>query len=344
METKLYSHVFYRDDPHIEEAAEIIRKGGLVAFPTETVYGLGANALDPAAVAKIFEAKGRPVDNPLIAHISKFDEIRRLVKSIPREAELLAQRFWPGPLTIILPAAPSVPKEVTAGLPTVAIRLPGHPIARALIKAAGVPIAAPSANSSGRPSPTTALHVYEDMCGKIDAILDGGRSGVGLESTIVTLAERKPKLLRPGGVSLEDLEMVLGEVEVDKAVREKLAENEKPLAPGMKYRHYAPAAPMTLIVGDPEKSMMKIRELAGEEDGVLCFDEYFFRFGNVKYIRGFGHSSHPEEQAVRLFKVLRSFDTLPVRHIYAQCPEEKGIGLAVVNRLKKASGFSIIEV
>ena len=344
MKTKLFSHVVSEDDPRIAEAAKIIRGGGLVAFPTETVYGLGANALDPAAVRKIFLAKGRPADNPLIAHISSFEEIRRLVRVLPESAEALSKRFWPGPLTIILPAAPCVPPEVTAGLPTVGVRLPAHPIARALIREASVPIAAPSANSSGKPSPTSALHVFEDMCDRIDAILDGGRSGVGVESTIVSLASGKPKLLRPGGISLEQLQSVLGEVDVDKAVREKLAEGERPLAPGMKYRHYAPKAPMTLVMGDPEKSLLKIRELAGPEDGIICFDEYFFRFGNTKYIRGFGHSCHPEEQAARLFKILRSFDTLPVRHIYSQCPEEKGIGLAVVNRLKKASGFSIIQV
>lgn len=344
METILFSHITDKHDPRIAEAAKIIREGGVVAFPTETVYGLGANALDPAAVKKIFAAKGRPADNPLIAHIADFDDIRRLVSVLPPEVEMLAKRFWPGPLTIILPAAPCVPKEVTAGLPTVGIRIPAHPIARAFIRAAGVPIAAPSANSSGRPSPTTTTHVYEDMFGKIEAILDGGRSGVGVESTIVTLATKRPRLLRPGGVSLEELEEVLGRVDVDKAVREKLAEDEKPEAPGMKYRHYAPAAPMTLIVGEAEKSFLKIRELAGAEDGIICFDEYFFRFKNTEYIRGFGHSSHPEEQARKLFRILRSFDSLPVKHIYAQCPEEKGIGLAVANRLKKAAGFSIINV
>ncbi len=344
MQTLLFSHIVDPADPQIAVAARIIREGGVVAFPTETVYGLGANALDPLAVRKIFAAKDRPADNPLIAHIADFDAVRKLTTTLPRELELLAERFWPGPLTIILPAAPCVPKEVTAGLSTVGVRLPAHPIARALIRAAGVPIAAPSANRSGKPSPTTATHVYEDMFGRIDAIVDGGRSGVGVESTIVSLAGATPRLLRPGGVSLEELEDVLGRVDVDKAVREKLAEGEKPAAPGMKYRHYAPIAPMTLVVGDPEKSMLKIRELAGPQDGIICFDEYFFRFKNTEYIRGFGHSSHPEEQAQRLFRVLRSFDSLPVRHIYSQCPSEDGIGLAVVNRLKKAAGFSIIEV
>lgn len=344
MHTQFFAHINGPSDPRISDAAEIIRSGGLVAFPTETVYGLGANALDPDAVRRIFSAKGRPADNPLIAHISEFEEIRRLVSALPPEAELLAEKFWPGPLTIILPVAPSVPKEVTAGLPTVGVRLPANDIARALIKESGVPIAAPSANSSGKPSPTTAMHVYDDMCGRIEAVLDGGRSGVGVESTIVSLAGGTPKLLRPGGISLEQLESLLGKVEVDKAVREKLGDNEKPLAPGMKYRHYAPKAPMTLVVGDPEKTIKRIMELAGPNDGVICFDEYFFRVTGTPYVRGFGHSSHPEEQAKRLFRILRSFDCLPVEQIYSQCPEEKGIGLAVANRLKKAAGFSIISV
>ena len=326
----------------IPAAAEILRRGGLLGLPTETVYGLGANGLDPAAVAAIFAAKGRPQDNPLILHIPGPEWLERYCTQIPPQAYRLAERFWPGPLTLILKRRPCVPDAVTAGLDTVGMRCPDHPVARAILTAAGVPVAAPSGNTSGRPSPTCAAHMLEDMQGKIDAIVDGGPCTVGVESTIVDLTLTPPRLLRPGGVSLEQLEEVLGEVAVDPAVRRRMADGERPRAPGMKYRHYAPQAPVTVVRGEPAATAAYIREQAEQGAGVICFAEYAGTYPGRR-VRSLGPAADKAEQARRVFDALRSFDGTPVERIWAQCPDEGELGLAVCNRLNKAAGFHIVE-
>lgn len=340
METILFSEA---SRENIDAAAEIIRRGGLVGIPTETVYGLGANALDAEAVLHIFEAKGRPQDNPLIIHIPEVGWLERYCESVPESAYRLAERFWPGPLTMILPRKPVVPLRTTGGLETVGVRCPDHPITLEIIRAADVPIAAPSGNTSGRPSPTTAAHMMEDMSGKIDAIFDGGASSVGVESTIIDLTVTPPRLLRPGGLPLEALEEVLGEVAVDKAVTQKLADGERPRAPGMKYRHYAPKAPVTVVTGDPEAAAEYIRAHARPGSGVICFEEFVSLFGDCT-VRSLGSLTDKGEQARRVFDDLRFFDSTEVTEIYAQCPDPAGLGLAVRNRLQKAAGFCVVEV
>lgn len=331
----------------VNAAAAILRAGGLVGIPTETVYGLGANGLDPAAVSRIFEAKGRPQDNPLILHVPSAEWLARYCRGIPASAYSLAERFWPGPLTMILPRRDIVPDEVTAGLDTVGMRCPAHPVCRAIIAAAGVPVAAPSGNTSGRPSPTTAQHMLEDMDGKIEAIVDGGPSSVGVESTIIDLTCTPPRLLRPGGITLEQLRSVLGEVAVDPAVTRLMGAGEKPRAPGMKYRHYAPKAPVTVVAGDPARSAAYIAAHAGAADGVICFDEFlplFTKQSEARPVMDLGPAADMEEQARHIFDALRAFDHTDVAAIWAQCPDSKGIGLAISNRLNKAAGFHIIEV
>lgn len=325
----------------IETAAAILREGGLVGIPTETVYGLGASGLNPDAVRRIFEAKGRPQDNPLILHIPDETWLERYCRNIPPAAYTLAEKFWPGPLTMILRRRENVPNAVTAGLDTVGVRCPDHPVTLAIIRAAGVPVAAPSGNLSGRPSPTCAAHMAEDMDGRIDAIVDGGPCGVGVESTIVDLTTSIPRLLRPGGLPLESLEEVLGEVAVDKAVTAPLAAGEKPRAPGMKYRHYAPQAPVTVVTGDGAATAAYIRRQAGANAGVICFTEYQEQFPGCT-VRSIGPAGDRGEQARRVFDALRSFDGTSVTAIFAQCPGEEGLGLAVANRLKKAAGFQIV--
>ena len=325
----------------IEAAAAILRAGGLVGIPTETVYGLGANGLDPAAVRRIFEAKGRPQDNPLILHIPDPSWLERYCRDVPAAARRLAEQFWPGPLTMILPRRALVPDEVTCGLETVGVRCPDHPVTLAIIRAAGVPVAAPSGNRSGRPSPTCARHMLEDMEGRIQAVVDGGPCGVGVESTIVDLTLPVPRLLRPGGLPLEALEAVLGHVDVDRAVTAPLSPGEKPRAPGMKYRHYAPQAPVTVVTGDGAATAAYIRRQAGANTGVICFTEYRDRFPGCT-VRSIGPAGDRGEQARRVFDALRSFDGTPVTAIFAQCPGEEGLGLAVANRLKKAAGFQIV--
>ena len=292
------------DESAIKTAADLILQGEVVGMPTETVYGLAANALNGDAVAKIFRAKGRPQDNPLIVHIADFEQIYDLCPAVPPQAKLLAEAFWPGPLTMIVPKGDCIPNEVSCGLDTVGIRLPSHPLARDLIRAAGVPLAAPSANTSGRPSTTTAEHVLRDMDGKIAAILDGGPCGVGVESTVVTLALDKPRLLRPGGITLEQLKTVLGEVEVDRALFEKIGDDVKVSAPGMKYRHYAPKAPVTVVRGDPQKTADYIAEHINGPTGVLCFDEYQDRFPTCA-VECFGSQSDLAAQAREVFDRLR---------------------------------------
>lgn len=326
----------------IDEAAAILRRGGLLGIPTETVYGLGANGLDPDAVHRIFEAKGRPQDNPLILHVPDESWLARYCRDVPDSAYALARRFWPGPLTMILPRREIVPDVVTAGLDTVGMRCPNHPVTLAIIRSAGAPVAAPSGNRSGRPSPTCAAHMLEDMDGRIDAIVDGGACGVGVESTIIDLTGPTPRLLRAGGLPLEALREALGEVQLDKAIVAPLSAGEKPKAPGMKYRHYAPKAPVTVVTGSGGRSAWYIRQHLGEHTGVICFDEYAGSF-TCRAVRSIGSSSDLEEQARRVFDALRSFDSTDVTEIFAQCPGDGGLGLAVANRLKKAAGFHVVD-
>ena len=335
----------YLTEKDIDRAAELLRNGGLVGIPTETVYGLGANGLNAAAVRDIFVAKGRPQDNPLILHIPNAGWLERYCQDIPEEAYRLAEKFWPGPMTMILPRKPIVPDEVTAGLDTVGMRCPAHPLCRAVIEKADVPVAAPSGNTSGRPSPTNAADMLEDMDGKIHGILDGGPCSVGVESTIIDLTCHPARLLRPGGITLEQLRSVLGEVEVDAAVTRLMGAGEKPRAPGMKYRHYAPKAPVTVVTGDPGRGAEYICEHAGDSDGVICFDEFVSSCstGN-RVVVDLGSAEDKSEQARRVFAALRHFDHTGVTAIWAQCPDTSDIGLAIANRLNKAAGFHIVEV
>lgn len=330
-------------DPNaVRDAAAILRRGGLLGIPTETVYGLGADALNEDAVSRIFLAKGRPQDNPLIIHVPDASWLERYCRDVPPAAYQLAERFWPGPLTMILPRRDIVPLQTTGGLETVGVRCPNHPVTLAIIEAAGVPIAAPSGNTSGRPSPTTAAHMIEDMDGKIDGIVDGGPCTVGVESTIIDLTVTPPRLLRPGGLPLESLRQVLGEVAVDKAVTGLLAAGERPRAPGMKYRHYAPHAPVTVVTGEPERSARRIQGLLSDTAGVICFDEYAPLFpGHI--IHKLGPAADKSAQARHVFDALRTFDGTDVTEIFAQCPDDGGLGLAVANRLKKAAGFHLID-
>ena len=328
-------------EDQISAAADILRQGGLVGIPTETVYGLGANALDAEAVNKIFEAKGRPQDNPLIIHIPGPQWLPRYCEDVPPLAYTLARKFWPGPLTMILKRKPIVPDATTAGLDTVGVRCPDHQVTLSIIREAGVPVAAPSANTSGRPSCTTAADVMEDMEGKIDAVVDGGPCQVGVESTIVDLTCDPPRLLRPGGMPLEALEEVVGPLTVDKAVTEPLKDGEQPKAPGMKYRHYAPKAPVTVVTGPAEASARTIEQLAKPGDGVICFDEFADRFDR-QTVECLGPSRDKRIQAQRVFDALRAFDSKDVQQIYAQCPDSQGLGLAIGNRLKKAAGFKTV--
>ncbi len=332
-----------RDD--IEKAASIIKNGGLVAMPTETVYGLAADALNGKAVAKIFKAKGRPMDNPLIVHISDFSEIDKygLVKEIPESARKLAQHFWPGPLTIIMKRSDIIPNEVSAGLDTVAIRLPSHKTAQALIKACGAPLAAPSANISGSPSPTTAKHVLNDMQGKIDAVIDGGTSDVGVESTVITLADKTPRVLRPGGITVAQLESVLGKIEVDDAVLHSLKAGQKASSPGMKYKHYAPKANVILLKCTDEEYINYVNSKASSGSAALCCDEDI-PFLNVMCY-SLGRRNDYVQQAHRLFDLLRKIDDDNIADtIYSRLPSTQGVGLAVYNRLIRAAGFEVIDL
>ena len=341
METKIFHPE--QDKNAVAEAAAILRRGGLLGIPTETVYGLGADALNEDAVRRIYEAKGRPQDNPLIIHVPSADWLERYCQNVPPAAYRLAERFWPGPLTMILPRRDIVPLRTTGGLETVGVRCPDHPVTLAIIEAAGVPVAAPSGNTSGRPSPTTAQHMMEDMMGRIDGIVDGGPCAVGVESTIIDLTVQPPRLLRPGGLPLQALEQGLGEVAVDDAVRRKMGEGERPRAPGMKYRHYAPKAAVTVVTGPARRSATYIREHLPQGAGVICFDEYAPLFtGHI--VHRLGSVDDKLAQAQHVFDALRTFDDTDVTEIYAQCPDESGLGLAVSNRLKKAAGFHVVDV
>lgn len=337
--------IFPADDPQTPiKAAEIIRSGGLVAIPTETVYGLGANAMDEAAVAKIFIAKGRPQDNPLIIHISCVEELERYCHDIPQTAYLLAERFWPGPLTMVLPVKDCIPKRTTAGLDTVAVRCPKTAVTRALIAEAGVPIAAPSANISGKPSTTTAKHVLHDYGedGKIDAIIDGGACEVGVESTIVDLTGALPRLLRPGGVTPEELRNLLGDLEIDKAVLEQISNDTVVRAPGMKYKHYAPSAEVFIVTGSSEAAAAYVRRHFSDGDAVLCFEEElpFFEGCNPT---AYGRIADVKTLSAGLFAALRDLDRPEIKTIYARCPEGGGVAYAVGNRLKKAAAFRCVD-
>jgi L-threonylcarbamoyladenylate synthase len=326
-----------RDSGHICRAAARLREGGLVVFPTETVYGLGANALDEHAVAGSFRAKGRPADNPLIVHICTPEEIEPLVTDFPPTARRLAEAFWPGPLTIILPKSERIPAVTSGGLATVAIRMPAHPAARALIRLAGIPVAAPSANRSGSPSPTNARHCLADLSGRVDMILDGGSCAVGVESTVLSLAGEIPLLLRPGAVTIADLRQLLGEVAVDEAVTHHLEEGRVAASPGMKYQHYAPRAKVTLVHGGDEKFYSFAAENRGEHVRFLAFEEDKAALGG-DFI-AYGSAGDPAEQARRLFAALRELDEAGAQTVYARAPSAEGVGLAVYNRLLRAAAF-----
>ncbi len=336
------------DKDAVQEAGNILRQGGLVAFPTETVYGLGGDALSADSSAKIYAAKGRPSDNPLIVHISNMEALTKIVNKVPEEAYLLADKFWPGPLTMIFEKSDIVPLATTGGLNTVAVRMPSHKVARALIDAAGGYVAAPSANRSGRPSPTVAKYVIEDLDGRVEMIIDGGEVNIGLESTIIDLTGEKPMILRPGYITQTMLEEALGQVEVDKALLH--ADSDvAPKAPGMKYRHYAPKGSLTVVEGEPEKVTAYINEQLnvlkekGKKSGVIATDETanLYVADSVK-----SAGSRQDEKAVakHLFRILREFDEEEVEVMFAEAFSRKGVGQAIMNRLLKAAGHHVIQV
>jgi L-threonylcarbamoyladenylate synthase len=357
----------------MEEAATLLREGGIVAFPTETVYGLGADARSTAAVEAVFAAKGRPADNPLIVHIADRSQLTELITEIPPVALILMDEYWPGPLTIVLPLRPDVlSPRVTAGLDTVAVRMPNHPIALSLIAAAGCPVAAPSANRSGRPSPTLACHVTEDMDGRIDGVLDGGPAGVGIESTVVRVfPDGEIQVLRPGGITMEQLASVTGStvtsvmgtvVEAQSAVsprtpsetqRESMEESERPRSPGVKYAHYAPQGKLTIVRGSSPQivasqitSLLDSANADGYTTGLLTYDEHIPLYGlnPAPYVISLGSLTAPAEAAHRLYAALRVFDEKDVAYMLAEACPEVGLGEAVMNRLIKAASGRIIEL
>lgn len=333
------------DDNKISEAAEFIKAGEVVAFPTETVYGLGADGLNSTAVAKIFAAKGRPNDNPLILHIADKKDIKQLADGLTKNAEVLMEKFWPGPLTVIVKKSSVIPDAVSAGLGTVAVRFPANLYAQKLIKACGCPIAAPSANISGKPSPTNGQDVYEDMQGKIAGILDGGSCGIGLESTVVDTTEPVPVILRPGGITYEMLTEVLGAVEIDPALQGD--KNFKPKAPGMKYRHYAPKASMYLLEGEAVQYLGKFTAAAlaeGKKVGVMVSDVTAASLPKHENLICSSWGSSKEELAGKLFYLLRDFDRTMPDVILAEGVDESGLGLAVMNRMRKAAGYQLVTV
>jgi L-threonylcarbamoyladenylate synthase len=334
----------------IRIAAHIIRKGGTVAFPTETVYGLGADALNAEAVRKLFEAKRRPPDNPIIVHVAGKEDAYRLARDVPETAEKLMVRFWPGPLTLVLKRSRVVPDITVVGLDTIGIRMPKNKVALALLRESGVPIAAPSANLAGKPSPTTAQHVIEDLAGRIDAILDAGPTKIGVESTVINMTSSPPEILRPGGTPYEKLKEVLGEVRLHPLAKaEKKVRLTKAISPGMKHRHYAPEAQMVVVEGKLEKVVEKVQELAkthmakGEKVGVLATEESVFSY-EADVVKSLGSRENPTVIAKNLFGLLREFDEEKVDIIIAEGISPRGLGLAVMNRLRKASNFNIIRV
>lgn len=340
------------DRKAIQKAGKILQQGGIVAFPTETVYGLGGDALNPNSSRKIYAAKGRPSDNPLIVHICRMEDLHKIVSRIPESARKLAEAFWPGPLTMIFPKSEAVPYETTGGLDTVAVRFPSHRTAQALIDAAGGYIAAPSANTSGRPSPTLARYVVEDMDGRIDMVIDGGDIPIGVESTIVDCTVEPPMLLRPGYITAEMLSEVLGEVAQDQTMMHGDT-RERPKAPGMKYRHYAPKGDVTIYTGELEKVVERICELAarqcaaGKKVGIIATDESAQTYKNrvsKASIKSAGTRTNEETIARHLYQILREFDDEEVEVIYSEAFEESGIGQAIMNRLLKAAGHHVEQV
>lgn len=324
-------------DKALKKSAELLKSGQVVGIPTETVYGLAANAFDEDAVKKIFEAKGRPSDNPLIVHISKFEDLSDLVEEVPEKVKIMAEKFWPAPLTMIMKKSDKIPNVVSGNLDTVAIRMPKSEYARAIIENCGLPLAAPSANLSGSPSPTNAKYVFDDMNGRIPLIIDGGSCEIGVESTVISFAQDIPRLLRPGGVTLEEMTELIGEIIVDDAVLNKLEDGAVAASPGMKYKHYAPKADITIVKSDFEQFKMLCN---GEKDiTALCFDgeNEFLNCPAVSY----GDKDNGYSQSARLFDALRELDEIGAGKVYARCPDTKGMGLAVYNRLIRASGFKI---
>lgn len=337
METKLLP----ADDKGIALACQLLRQGQVVGIPTETVYGLAANALDPEAAHRIYAAKGRPSDNPLIVHIAEFQDLYPLVAHCPKLAEELADAFWPGPLTMIFPKSEKVPAATTGGMDTVAVRMPAHPAAREIIKECGLPLAAPSANLSGKPSPTKASHVYQDMQGRIPLILDGGDCQVGVESTVIAVHEDSVRLLRPGGITVEMLSEYC-DVIVDDGVLHQLKEGEKALSPGMKYKHYAPSAQVILLDGPEEAFIQYVNSHAGEGVYAMAGEQEAERLTVPTLL--FGGEHEEAEQARQLFDCLRECDEKGAKTVYARLPDSKGVGLAVLNRLLRAAGFAVISL
>ncbi|PWM57023.1 MAG: threonylcarbamoyl-AMP synthase [Subdoligranulum variabile] len=324
-------------------AARLLTQGELVALPTETVYGIAADARNGAAVRKIFEAKGRPQDNPLIVHICGMEMLQGIVAQVPDRAKKLAAAFWPGPLTMVMPRGPEVSDVTCAGLDTVGVRMPSHPVVQAVIRASGVAFAAPSANLSGKPSPTNAQDTLADMDGRLPLILDGGESSVGVESTVVSVAGGRPMLLRPGYITKEQMEAVLGEeVLVSPAILEKLKEGEVARSPGMKYKHYAPQAQVTLVRGSFENYRRYVQQHAGEGVWALCFDGEGKDLP-VPYIE-YGKNHDGVTQAHHLFTALRDLDRNGAQTVYARCPEQDGVSMAVYNRLIRAAAFRVVTV
>lgn len=336
------TQVLKPDEKALALAGELLKNGELVGMPTETVYGLAANALNGEAVENIFKAKGRPMDNPLIVHIADISQVDDLVSCFPEKAKALAKAFWPGALTIIMPCSENVPSQVTAGLNTVAVRFPSHKTALEIIKSAGVPLAAPSANLSGSPSPTTAQHVYNDLNGRIPLIIDGGESNVGLESTVITVATEVPTLLRPGGITVEQLEEVIGKINIDKGVTQMLDVNAVVASPGMKYKHYSPKAHIVILKGSKAEYINYINNCNDSSTGALCYNSDIPQL-NVPYV-SLGDEVDYIGQAHNLFSALRQLDEMGLKTVYAHCPSTEGVGLAVYNRLIRSAGFEVIEL
>ena len=342
----MLTKLLHRSAADIAQAGRLLAGGEVVGIPTETVYGLAANALDEAAVAKIFAAKGRPQDNPLIIHISALEQLEDLAEEISPAVWQMAEQFWPGPLTMVVKKKDIVPDRTSAGLDTVGIRMPSHPVARAIIDAAGVPLAAPSANTSGKPSPTTARDVLDDMNGKIPAIVDGGACTVGVESTVVDMTGEFPQILRPGAITEEMIREAMGAVSTDRATLEGLSDDAKVRSPGMKYRHYAPKAPVILLEGAPEDTYLALLEQMQQPwTGVICFEEYLpaIKESKSRLVYSLGYSWDHAEHARRLFALLRKFDRTQAKRIVVQCPRTMGANAGTVNRLRKAAGFQCID-
>lgn len=332
----------------LREAGEILRRGGLAAFPTETVYGLGGDALNPESSRRIYAAKGRPSDNPLIVHIARMEDLAPIVRQVPEEAVRLAEAFWPGPLTMVLNRSDLVPEETTGGLGTVAVRMPSHPVARRLIAWSGGYVAAPSANLSGRPSPTTVKYVIEDMAGRIDMIIDGGDGDIGLESTIVDMTVSPPQILRPGYITQDMLADVLGQVSIDRTILEADS-GQAPRAPGMKYRHYAPRGELTIISGPAGQVTDYINARAaadrqqGHKVGIIGTDEALAQY-SADVVRSLGSRRDEDSIARHLYRILREFDDAQVTRIYSECFEATGLGQAIMNRLLKAAGHRLVAL